>query len=106
MRHVTSVNPGQNFGKTTGWGWWSDTWNWVDIDLSHSIVCLQSWQNKFVLGCVNSPPQPEAGSHHLGQTFLAISVHMYWVFPIVWEAFQIAPEPKLVGTKSSNLGRR
>ena len=41
MRHVTSVNPGQNFGKTTGWGWWSDTWNWVDIDLSHSIVCLE-----------------------------------------------------------------
>ena len=35
---------------------------------------LQRWPKKFVLGCMNSSPQSEAGSRNLGQTFLANSV--------------------------------
>ena len=35
---------------------------------------VQSWPKKVVMGCVNSPPRPEAGLRNLGKTCLAISV--------------------------------
>ena len=35
-------------------------------------VRLQRWPKKFLLGCVNSPPRPEAGSRNLGQNELEV----------------------------------
>ena len=38
------------------------------------ILVIQSWLEKFVLGCVNPSAGAVARSHNLGQTFLANSV--------------------------------
>ena len=40
---------------------------------------IQSWPNKFVLGCVIPPAGAVARSRNLGQTFLANSVHIWGI---------------------------
>ena len=47
---------------------------WPDHKVMVSLMCIQSWSKKGILGCVISPLRPQAESRNLGHTLLANSV--------------------------------
>ena len=63
-----------------------------------SLRQLQSWPNKFVLGCVISPLRQQAESRNLGQTFLANSVRQLRVSQVTRVAAVV------VGTNNLTAG--